>query len=72
MQVLIIPPLYFNFGGKMRTDKWLFLLAVLGIRDILMRIRIRGSVTLPNGSGPDSFFSDFKDAKKYFFHIFIL
>ncbi len=58
MQVLIIP-LYLNFGGTLVEDayeKWLFLLAVLGIRDILMRIRIRGSVPLPNGSGSDSFF----------------
>ncbi len=50
--------------------------AVLGIRDILVRIRIRipGSVPLINGSGsgdPTPFFTDFKDAKKkisYFFH----
>jgi hypothetical protein len=36
---------------------------VLGIRDILVRIRIRGSVPLPDGSGsaldPSSFFSVF-------------
>jgi hypothetical protein len=45
--------------------------AVLGIRDILVRIRIRipGSVPLTSGSnsGFDSFLSDFKDAKKIFF-----
>jgi hypothetical protein len=32
-----------------------FRTAVLGIRDILMRIRIRGSEPLTNGSGSDSF-----------------
>jgi hypothetical protein len=50
---------------------------VMGIRGILVRVRIRGSVPLTNGSGyssrSDSFFNDFKDAKKnYFFHIFFL
>jgi hypothetical protein len=46
--------------------------AVLGIRDILVRIRIPGSVPLTNESGSDSFlFGDFKDAKKNIsFHIF--
>jgi hypothetical protein len=48
--------------------------AVLGIRDILVRIRIRGSELLANGpvSGSNSFLSDFKDAKKIFFFIFFL
>jgi hypothetical protein len=32
--------------------------------DILLWIRIRVSVPLTNGSGPDSFFSDFKDSNK--------
>ncbi len=45
-------------------------LAVLGIRDILVRIWIRGSVPLTNGSGsnsgPDSFLCDFKNAKQKF------
>jgi hypothetical protein len=48
---------------------------VLGIRDILVRIRIRGSVP---GTVP-LFFSDFKDAKKivfilnfFFFILFII
>jgi hypothetical protein len=49
--------------------------AVEGILDILVRIRIRGSVPLTNGSGSysrsgsytgsDPFFSDFKGAKKF-------
>jgi hypothetical protein len=54
-------------------------LAVLGIHDILVRIRIRRSIPMTNGSSqdptpdPTSFFSDFKDAKKIiFFHIFFL
>jgi hypothetical protein len=40
--------------------------SLLGIRDILVRIRIRGSVPLANGSGADSRsdFNDIKDAKK--------
>jgi hypothetical protein len=42
-------------------------LSVLGIRDILVRIRIRGSVSLVD---PTPFFSDFKNAKKC--HIFFL
>jgi hypothetical protein len=47
--------------------------AVLGIPDILVRIRIRGSAPLTNESGSGSnsgsrpFFSDFKDAKKILF-----
>ncbi len=54
--------------------------SVLGIRDILVRIRIRWYVPLTNGyctdpaldptPDPTSFFSDFKDAKKFSFHIF--
>ncbi len=51
-------------------------LAVLGIRDILVRIRFRisGSEPLTNGSGdptpdPTPFFNDFKDAKSNFFLI---
>ncbi len=49
---------------------------MLGIRDVLVRIRIRGFAPLPNGSGseptpdPTSFFSDFKDGKKLFCLIF--
>jgi hypothetical protein len=51
---------------------------VLGIRDILVLIRIPGSVPLTNGSrsgsgsnsGSDSFLSDFEDAKVFFLHIF--
>ncbi len=43
------------------------LLAVLGIRDILVWIRI-----LTNGSGSDSFLSDFKDANKLFFQFFLI
>ncbi len=39
--------------------------AVLGIPDILVRIRIRIQL-----SDPTPFFSDYKDAKKIFFHIF--
>jgi hypothetical protein len=52
--------------------------AVLGIRDILVRIRIPGSGPLTNEFGSNSgsayFFIDFKDAKKIFFflHIFFL
>jgi hypothetical protein len=52
----------------------LFYTAVLRIRDVLVRIQIRGSVPLTNGSGspirtyptPDltPFFSAFKDEKK--------
>jgi hypothetical protein len=30
-------------------------ISVLGVRDILVRIQIRGSVSLTNGSGSDSF-----------------
>ncbi len=45
------------FLYKIRTDT-----AVLRIRDILLQIWIQGSVPLTIGS--DSFFSDFKDAKK--------
>jgi hypothetical protein len=50
---------------------YLYILPVLGIRNNLARIRIRipGSVPLTNGSGSDSFFIDFKDAKTKF-HIF--
>ncbi len=52
-------------------------LAVLGIRDILVLFRIRGSVPLTNGSGdptpdPTPFFCDFKDAKQKFISIFFL
>jgi hypothetical protein len=36
-------------------------LAVLRIRDILVRIRIRGSVPLTNGSGSAVFVSDLQD-----------
>ncbi len=49
---------------------------MLGIRDILVRIRIPGSVPLIYGSGSGSnsdqtpFFIDFKDAKKLNFFIF--
>ncbi len=47
---------------------------VLGIHDILVRIRFRGSILLTNGSGSnpgsDSFFNDFKDAKQLFLYIF--
>jgi hypothetical protein len=39
-----------------------FIPTVFGIRDILVPIRIRGSVPLTNGSGSDS--SDLKDEKK--------
>ncbi len=48
----------------------------MGIRDILLRIRIPGSVPLTNGSGSgsnsgsDSLISDFKDAKRLFFFIY--
>jgi hypothetical protein len=41
---------------------------VFGIRDILERMQILGSVPQTNGSG--HFFSNFKDAKGYFFHTF--
>ncbi len=50
----------------------------LGIRDILVRIRIPGSVPMNTVMGPDPapdptpFFIDFKDAKKISFHIFFL
>ncbi len=42
---------------------------MLGIRDILVRIRIPGSVPLDPDptSDPTPLFSDFKDAKKFFF-----
>jgi hypothetical protein len=47
---------------------------VLGICDILLRIRILGPVPLANGSGsnsdPTPFCSDFKDAKKNFLKFF--
>jgi hypothetical protein len=44
-------------------------ISVLGICDILVRIRIPGSVSLT--PDPTPFFNDFKDAKKMcFFHIF--
>jgi hypothetical protein len=53
--------------------------AVLGIRDILVRIRLRipGSVPLTHGSGsgspdPTPFFIDFKDAKRNIFLYFFL
>jgi hypothetical protein len=53
---------------------------VLGIRDILVRIRIHGSIPSLTYSDPHptwdptSFFSDFKDAqkKKFFLYIFFL
>ncbi len=41
--------------------------AVLRIRDILVRIRIRGSVTLTNGSGSWYFVIDLQDANKELF-----
>ncbi len=50
--------------------------AVLGIRDILVRIRIRRPIPLTNGSvslsnsGSDSFLQWLKDAKKIIFFIF--
>jgi hypothetical protein len=40
---------------------------VLEIRDILARIRTRGSVPLIWDPDPTPFFSDLKDAKKLFF-----
>ncbi len=46
-------------------------LPVLGIRDILVRIWICGSVPLSNGSGCP-FLSDFKHVKKISFFIFCL
>jgi hypothetical protein len=54
--------------------------AVLGTRDLLVRIRIPGSVPLTNGSGsgsgstpdPTYFFIDFKDVKNKFFFILFL
>ncbi len=47
----------------------IFFQTVLGIRDILVQIRIRipGSVPLTDGSGSTPFFSDIKDAKKIIF-----
>ncbi len=50
----------------------IFLEAVLRIRDILVRIRIRGSVPLANGSGSDSRPAIFviKNSKKLFFLCF--
>jgi hypothetical protein len=47
-------------------------MAVLGIRDILVKVRVRGSVPLTNGSGSGSnsrsdstpFFKEIKDANK--------
>jgi hypothetical protein len=59
-------------------------IAVLGIRDILVRIRIPGSVPLTTGSevgsgsapdptpDPTLFFIDFKDTKNIFFSYFFL
>jgi hypothetical protein len=46
----------------------------LGIRDILVQIRILGFVPLTNGSGSgsDTFFSDVKDVKKLTFSYFFL
>jgi hypothetical protein len=65
---------------------YLILFAVLGIRDILVRIRIRiripGSVPLDPDTAPDpdpyttpdptSFFIDFEDAKKVIFLYFFI
>ncbi len=45
-------------------------LAVLRIRDILVRIRIRGSVPLT--SDPDIFVIDLQDAQKKFVYSFLL
>jgi hypothetical protein len=47
---------------------------VFWIRDILVQIRIRGSVTLTNGSGSCYFFfvSDLQDAIYLFFCLFLL
>ncbi len=48
---------------------------VLGIREILVRKRIPGSVSLTIGFGtpdPTPLFSDFKDAKKKFFSYYFL
>ncbi len=58
------------------TPEYLIFLAVLGIRDILVRIRIPESVPLINGPGPipgpTPFFIDFRDAKKMLSQNFIL
>jgi hypothetical protein len=48
---------------------WYILGISVGIRDILVRIRIPGSVPLTYGSG---FFGEFKDAKKNIFSYFFL
>ncbi len=50
------------------------LLPVLGIGNILVQIRIPGSVPLTNGSGSDSFLHWFYGCKKiiFFLHIFFL
>jgi hypothetical protein len=46
---------------------------VLGIRDIVVLIRIRGSVPLTNGSGSNSFLQvTFKDAPTNFLQIFLI
>ncbi len=52
---------------KGRLNKKCLHFAVFGICDILVRIGIRGSVSLTKGSrdpDPTPFFSDFKDTKK--------
>jgi hypothetical protein len=46
--------------------------AVLRIRDILVRIRIRGSLSLTNGSGSCYFVSDGKMTTKIFFTYYFL
>jgi hypothetical protein len=46
--------------------------AVLGIRDILVRIRISGSVPLTNGSGSDYFLHWFKRCKSLFLSVFLI
>jgi hypothetical protein len=50
------PPIFEN-TFKVRNHCYLkaAYLAVLGVRDVLVRIWIRGSVSLTNGSGTDSF-----------------
>jgi hypothetical protein len=45
---------------------------VLGIRDILVRIRTSWLMDPDPTPDPTSFFSDFKDAKKIFFSFFFL
>jgi hypothetical protein len=52
-----------------KVFKYTGFFSVLGIRDILVWTRIRGSVPVTNGSGSNPFFSDFKDAENYFLHV---